>query len=200
MASGSSAAPLDSSSSAKDGNRSSPWEFSAFEPDRDGARRWRETTRFVNGLLADPEATAAPLVIGQAARLLAATALAIFPNTPLTGTASSDRRDACPETVRRAVSFIEAHASQDITVTDIAVAAFVTRRAVQLAFRRHLDTTPMAYLRRVRLENAHRDLQAADPARETVTAIAYRWGFSASRFAARYRQAYGLPPSRTLHR
>jgi len=31
-------------------------------------------------------------------------------------------------------------------------AAHVTVRAVQLAFRRHLDTTPMAYLRRVRLE------------------------------------------------
>jgi AraC-like DNA-binding protein len=54
-------------------------------------------------------------------------------------------------------------------------------------------------LRRVRLERAHRDLQAADPARQTVTAIAYRWGFpSSSRFAAHYRQVYGVTPSRTL--
>jgi hypothetical protein len=32
-------------------------------------------------------------------------------------------------------------------VADIAAAARVTTRAVQLAFRRHLDTTPTDYLR-----------------------------------------------------
>ena len=77
---------------------------------------------------------------------------------------------------------------------------FTALPAVQLAFRRHLDTTPIEYLRRVRLDRAHHDLIAADPARVTVTAIAVRWGFpSPSRFAARYRQAYGISPSHTLH-
>jgi AraC-like DNA-binding protein len=57
----------------------------------------------------------------------------------------------------------------------------------------------MEYMRRVRLEYAHRDLLAADPARQTVTAIAYRWGFpSCSRFAAQYRQTYGVTPGHTL--
>jgi AraC-like DNA-binding protein len=33
----------------------------------------------------------------------------------------------------------------------------------------------------------------------TVTEIARRWGFaSPSQFAARYRDSYGVPPSRTL--
>jgi AraC-like DNA-binding protein len=101
--------------------------------------------------------------------------------------------------VRRAVAFIDENAHIDITVVDIAAAAFVTIRAVQTAFRRHLDTTPMAYLRRVRLDHAHRELLAANPAHETVTAVAYRWGFpNPARFAAYYRQAYGVPPSRTL--
>jgi AraC-like DNA-binding protein len=37
--------------------------------------------------------------------------------------------------------------------------------------------------------------------RETVTAVAYRWGFaSSSRFAAYYRQAYGIHPSAMLRR
>jgi AraC-like DNA-binding protein len=177
------------------------WEFSSPEPVSGGARQWRDTARFVDGLLADSQAAAAPLIIGPAARLLAATALAVFPNTAATEPADSDRHDARPETVRRAVSFIEAHADRDITLADIAAAAFVTTRAVQLAFRRHLDTTPMAYLRRVRIDHAHRQLQAADPARETVTAVAYRWGFSSvSRFTVYYRAAYGVPPSQTLHR
>jgi AraC-like DNA-binding protein len=62
-----------------------------------------------------------------------------------------------------------------------------------------MGTTPTAYLRRVRLGHAHQELVAADPARQTVTAIAYRWGFpSSSRFAVYYRDAYGVLPGHTL--
>ena len=44
-----------------------------------------------------------------------------------------------------------------------------------------------------------RQLQAADPDHDSVTAVAYRWGFSSpSRFATYYRRAYGVPPSQTL--
>lgn len=176
------------------------WEFSSPSPVNGGARRWRHTAQFVDGLLAGPEPAAAPLVIGAVARLLAATALAVFPNTAVTEPAGRDQRDARPQTVRRAVTFIDEHAHQDITIADIAAAASVTTRAVQLAFRRHLDTTPLDYLRRVRLDRAHHDLIAADPASQTVTAIAYRWGFaSPSRFSAYYRQAYGVLPNDTLH-
>ena len=112
-----------------------------------------------------------------------------------------DRNDGSPATLRRAVAFIDEHAHEDITAADIGAAAFVTIRAVQLAFQRHMGTTPLAYLRRVRLARAHHDLTTADPATQTVTAIAYRWGFhSSSRFAAAYRQAYGIPPGHTLRR
>ena len=109
--------------------------------------------------------------------------------------------DASPATLKRAVAFIEENAQQDITIADIAAAASVTMRAVQLAFRRHLGTTPTRYLRQVRLDRAHRDLLAADPGHETVTAVAYRWGFpSPGRFASYYQQVYGVRPSRALRR
>ena len=102
-------------------------------------------------------------------------------------------------TLHRAIAFIDDNAHRDITNADIADAAHVTIRAVQHAFRRHLGTTPTAYLRRVRLEYAHRDLTAADPAEQTVTGIAYRWGFpSPSRFAVYYRDVYGILPGHTL--
>jgi AraC-like DNA-binding protein len=175
------------------------WEFSASEPNSDGVQRWRSTARYADKLLAAPDAAAAPLVISSVAQLLAATVLSVFPNTALTDTPAGDRRDAHPATLHRAVAYIDEHAHDDITVADIAAAARVTVRAVQVAFRRHLDTTPTEYLRRVRLERAHHDLLAADPARESVAAVAYRWGFpSPSRFAARYRRAYGVPPGHTL--
>lgn len=44
-------------------------------------------------------------------------------------------------------------------------------------------------------------LRLADPARETVTAVAYRWGFSnPSRFTAYNRRAYGTVPRQTLYK
>lgn len=103
-------------------------------------------------------------------------------------------------TLRRAVTFMHEHAQQDLSPADIAAAAFVTPRAVQLAFRRHLDTPPMTYLRRVRLERVRAELLAADPGDgQTVTAIATSWGFAnLSRFTAYYRRVYGVTSGRTL--
>jgi anti-anti-sigma factor len=112
-----------------------------------------------------------------------------------------DRSQAATGTVGRAVAFIEERAGDDISVADIAGAAFVTVRAVQLAFRRYLGTTPLGYLRRVRLERAHQQLLSADPDRTTVTAVAADWHFTnTSRFTAYYRATYGVSPAQTLRR
>lgn len=100
-----------------------------------------------------------------------------------------------------AVDFIEANAHRPIGLADIAAACNRGPRALQLAFRRAADTTPWAYVRSVRLARAHRDLVRADPRRETVLAIALRWGFTnRSRFSAEYRAAYGEAPGATLRR
>lgn len=180
--------------------RAQPIRFTGYQPTTaQDACRWLRTFSFVRHQLLATPAADQPLVTGAAARLLAATALSVFPNNALADPTIEDRHDASPPTLRRAVVFIDENAHRDISVADIAAAAFVTTRAVQLAFRRHLDTTPMEYLRRVRLAHAHRDLVMADPAHESVTAVAYRWGFpNPSRFAIQYRQTYGVPPSHTL--
>jgi AraC-like DNA-binding protein len=162
---------------------------------------WRHTTSYLNHVvLGNPYAYREPLVIANAARMLAAAALAVFPNVAASWPHATSRHAVNTATLRRATAFIEEYADHDIGAADIAAAAQVSLRALQLAFRRHLDTTPMAHLRRVRLDRAHRDLIRADPRQETVSAIASRWGFlSHSRFTARYHATYGFPPSRTLH-
>ena len=161
--------------------------------------RWTSTAGYVDTLLASPAAAASPLIIGSAARLLAATVLVAFPNSWDTDPAARDRTDASTATLRRAIAFIDEHAARDISVADVAAAAHVTTRAVQIAFRRHYGTTPAGSLRRVRLDRARQDLLAADPARESVTAVAYRWGFaSPGQFTAAYQQAYGVTPDQTL--
>ncbi|GAA4605305.1 AraC-like DNA-binding protein [Actinoplanes octamycinicus] len=163
------------------------------------ARWWSDTYDYVLAAVETLPAGPAPLVTGTLSRLLAATALTVFPNNARTGPSIGDRHDAHPATVRRAVAFIDDHTRTDISVADVAAACHVTIRAVQLAFRRHLDTTPMAYLRRARLAGAHHDLRTADPRTATVAAIAARWGFADhSRFTAGYRAAYGITPSHTL--
>ncbi|QFZ20760.1 helix-turn-helix transcriptional regulator [Saccharothrix syringae] len=167
----------------------------------DAARLWRQTVNFVTGtVLADPRAAANPLIVGNAQRLLAATALHGYGLEP--PETADTRRDATPASVRRAIAFIEANPDLDISVADIARAGYVSVRALQLAFRRHLNTTPMRYLRRVRLDLARTDLQAAHPADgTTVTDVALRWGYvDLSRFAAAYHAAYGEHPHVTLRR
>ncbi|MFG1651778.1 AraC family transcriptional regulator [Micromonospora sp. NPDC049275] len=162
---------------------------------------WYDTATHLYGLLSGPpEPLRSPLVIRSAIDLAASAALATFPNSAMT----FSHPDASPVPVgpvRRAVSFIETHAAEALTTTQIADAARVTPRALQAAFRRHLNTTPTAYLRRTRIDRAHQDLLAADPTRgDTVAATAHRWGYlHADRFAADYRATYGRSPSDTLH-
>jgi AraC-like DNA-binding protein len=158
------------------------------------AQLWRTTEAVRAVAAAQPEAS--PLVMNAAARLLAASVLTAFPSTAQREATSADRLDAHPDALRRAVAFIETNPDLDITVADIARAAHVSVRAIQVAFRRHLRTSPMAYLRRVRLDAARAELLDASPGQGlTVTAVASRWGWARpSRFAADFRAAYGQHP------
>ena len=164
------------------------------------ARRWRALTGFVHRMLSvDGAILDSPLIRAHLTDMVAVTALAVFPNSTMTAERTPGAGRVAPGALRRAVTYLDEHADQPVTLDGVAEAAGVTPRALQAAFRQHYSTTPMNYLRRVRLEGAHRDLQAASPGPESVTAVAYRWGFSSpSRFAAYYREAYGVLPSRTL--
>ena len=160
------------------------------------AQLWRTTEGVRAIAAAEPDAEPYPLVMTAAARLLAASVLTAFPNTAHREPTFTDRRDSHPTTLRRATTFIEANPDLDITVADIARAAHVSVRAIQVAFRRHLGITPMAYLRRVRLDAARAQLlDAVSGQGLTVTAVASRWGWARpSRFAADFRSAYGQHP------
>jgi AraC-like DNA-binding protein len=177
-----------------------PIRFLGYRPITGAAARfWARTYAFArdNAVTAGGE----PLLADSLSRLLAATALSTFPSTVLHDPTIEDRHDAHPVMVRRAVAFIESRAAGEVGLADIAAEARVTIRAVQLGFRRHLDTTPLAYLRRIRLAQAHRELAVSEPDATTVAAVAARWGFvSRSRFTARYRNTYGCTPSHTLYR
>lgn len=174
--------------------------FSGFDPvDAATGQLWKDTFTFVKNTVLNGGAAASPLVLGQAARMLAAATLTTFPAMPTPEIHPFDRTDHQPVLLRRAVEFIESNAASDIALADIADAVHVSSRAVQYMFRRHLDTTPLQYLRNLRLEHAHADLKAGSQMHDTVTAIATRWGFAhTGRFAVLYRQTYGRSPHETL--
>ena len=126
------------------GRSPQPVRLTGYQPvSARAAQYWKASYAYVRSeILSIPGPGAHPLLVGVAERLLAATVLATFPNNALTDPTIEDRRDAHPATLRRATAFIEENAHLSISTADIANAAGVTIRAVQLAFRRHLDTTP----------------------------------------------------------
>lgn len=139
------------------------------------------------------------LLSTQMRRMLVASILEAYPGVDR----KADQRPSGvvrPPALRRAIAYLEDGAADDIRIHDVAAAARVSTRALQEAFRKHLDTTPMAYLKSVRLAHAHADLrQASVEEGTTVASIAYRWGFgNLGRFAAEYRREFGRSPSEVL--
>jgi AraC-like DNA-binding protein len=162
---------------------------------------WASTAKFVCAQLVTSGSTEiSPLMAHELTRMAATVMLETFPNTAMTALYVPGPGWVPPDAVRRAAAFIEAHADQPVTLADIAAAAGVTGRALQSAFRRSYDTTPVGYLRQARLERAYTELRDADAAAGvTVAAVARRWGWtSPSQFAAAYQRRFGEPPSRTL--
>jgi AraC-like DNA-binding protein len=101
--------------------------------------------------------------------------------------------------IRNALEFIESRPAEIETVADIATAVGLSVRALDDGFRRYVGTSPMTYLRDVRIARAHEDLVAAEPDTTTATAVARKWGFGHyGRFAADYRRRFGRKPSETL--
>lgn len=105
-----------------------------------------------------------------------------------------------PQHVRRVEQYIIGNIDQDITLEQLVDVGGVSARALFDGFRRFRGTSPMAFLKAMRLERAREDLKNAQSG-ESVTTIASRWGFyQFGRFAAEYKNTFGELPSETLRK
>lgn len=105
-----------------------------------------------------------------------------------------------PGVVRRAERFIEDHADSSITVSDVAAALGISLRSLQLGFRQWRSTTPLTYLRYVRLQRVREELLQKNP-EGSITDIAMRHGFThLGRFSSYYRSTFGEAPTVTWRR
>ncbi len=129
----------------------------------------------------------------ELARFAAGGLLSAIPHWPV---GQVERPLAATARFARAETFLLEHATEQITVDDVAAAAGLSVRGVQAAFQRHHGITPTMYLRRIRLLLAREQLEAADG--RSVAEIARATGFAhLGRFAGSYRREFGELPRQT---
>ena len=108
---------------------------------------------------------------------------------------------AAPSRLQAVLTYVESHADQPITPGELARIGCMSVRALHATFQHELGMSPMAYLRRIRLDRVRAELLRRNPSHERIGDIATRWGFfHPSRFARQYHQRFGELPSETARR
>jgi AraC-like DNA-binding protein len=104
-----------------------------------------------------------------------------------------------PGDLVRALGWLRQRLDEPVHLDVLAQVAGVRPRTLETHFRTFLGTTPLGWVRKMRLHNARRSLLASRD--QSVTDAALANGFSQlGRFAAHYRAEFGELPSKTLQR
>ena len=136
-----------------------------------------------------------PMMNGVLSDLIASTMLSSLDST-LSDKNNKSAFAPVSRNVKRAEDYMRAHADEPITLEILAKQVGCSGRALQNAFKTFRNKTPMSVLREIRLDRARMDLIAQS---DTVTGVAYRWGFgNPGRFAQFYKAQFGELPSDTL--
>jgi transcriptional regulator GlxA family with amidase domain len=115
-------------------------------------------------------------------------------------TTFSGKAERLPRTLRAARDCLEASACEPLDLAELACAAGIGIRALQLGFRRHFGLSISEMLLDMRLAALHARLSRAAPD-TSITDIAFDLGFThLSRMAGAYRAKFGETPSATLRR
>jgi transcriptional regulator GlxA family with amidase domain len=84
------------------------------------------------------------------------------------------------------------------SVDELCQRLHVSRRTVQNSFRSVAETTPLNYLRSVRLNGVRRTLMSTPASHLSIGDAAAQWGFyHLSHFAAEYQELFAELPSHT---
>ena len=105
-----------------------------------------------------------------------------------------------PRHVRKVEDYISAHASEPLTMAELAEVSGVSGATMNRAFRQYRGYTPMQFLLDKRMRFVHKRLLLSGPT-DTVQQIAMMCGFvHMGRFAAEYKRRFNEHPSQTLKR
>jgi AraC-like DNA-binding protein len=114
---------------------------------------------------------------------------------------SDQTRQARELIVKKAEDFASSEDSERIHLGDLCRVTGVSERTLEYAFKDILDTTPMAYLIRLRLHRVRQALLTPRRRSTTISTEALRFGFwHFGEFSRAYRECFGELPSETLRR
>ncbi|MCR6112197.1 helix-turn-helix transcriptional regulator [Bacillus sp. A301a_S52] len=97
-----------------------------------------------------------------------------------------------PESMNDALNFIHQHYHEDITIEDIADAAYVSKYYLIKIFQKTLNTTPAQYVTNVRIEKA---IELLVNTEFTIRIISEKIGFSNDNYFNKvFKKVVGIPP------
>ncbi len=163
--------------------------------------RWTGLLRWIyESFAVDDQCFDSPIMSAQVEQTVIATLLSAQPHN-YSEELNGEERSIAPAFVKRIERYIEDHADQPITIVDLAEHAGVSSRSIFNGFRRFRNTSPMLYLKEVRMRRVNEELKRLRPAETTVTPVAYHWGFThLGHFTTDYKRRFGESPSQTLAR
>lgn len=160
-------------------------------------RQWLRMLSWTNDLILDDEKIS-PLITTQIENNFSNILLNYQPSTYFSEI-HKEPYSIAPAFVRKVEAFIEDNAHKAITINDLAAHAGVSTRSLFTGFKKYRNTTPMRYLKDIRLEFAYEDLKRASIGKDSVTNIAYKWGFNhLGYFSNDYKNRFGETPYETL--
>jgi hypothetical protein len=124
-------------------------------------RRWRTVLNLLVDELDHPTDMGRNPLVGRHIEGLVLDGLLLGLPHNHSGGAIGDRHVRLGSAISRAVELIEERPSEPWTTVRLATEVHLSARAIQEGFRRDLDTTPMTYLRQIRLRRAREALRAA---------------------------------------
>lgn len=105
-----------------------------------------------------------------------------------------------PRHVRRAIDFMQMNISKPLLIREVAEAAEVSVRALEIGFRTFKGRSPSEFLREMRLMSVRNDLLDSGN-NAPLSKLCLKWGFfHFGRFSATYQAAFGEKPSETRRR
>ncbi|WP_068636781.1 AraC family transcriptional regulator [Thauera butanivorans] len=179
-----------------------PLEFRlAMSLDGPEGMRWSSLLRWIyESLMVDERSFDSPIVAAQIEQMAITMLLTCQPHN-YSQELAGEERSIAPAFVKRIERYIEEHADEPITIVDLAEHAGVSSRSIFNGFRRFRNTSPMLYLKEVRMRRVNEELKNLSPSATTVTAVAYKWGFThLGHFTTDYKRRFGESPSQTLAR
>ena len=109
------------------------------------------------------------------------------------------KRKKSSQIIKTVVAYADNYIEDTLYISDLCRVAHVSERTLQYAFREVMDTTPMAYMKLLKLHRAREDLRAASRESTTVSTLATKWGFwHFGDFSRSYKKCFHESPSITL--